>query len=263
MSSRPAAPATALIVGAILLLRTGGAAAQQPAPATSSEVGSTTTAPVSADEARLWRADLAFLAQQLPARHKDAFHRTSREEFDSEVGGLDARIPRLARHEVVAGLQRIIASLHDAHTTVLLGGPGAGFHYLPLELYLFRDGLFVRAAPAEHADLVGARVVRIGGTDVEAAIDSAALYVSHENESWVRQNAPALLRLPELLHAAGITDAPDRASFVVEQEGRTRTVELRPALNQGVRHVAAENQPHRRQAPARSRRHPGRYPRGG
>ncbi len=240
MFDRPYPPFPGLVLGILLLMHGGAVTAQQAMPAHSNAAGHTSTDPVSVDEARQWRADLAFLAENLVARHKSPFHRVSRAQFDAGVRRLDTQIPRLARHQIVAGVQRIVASLRDGHTTMVLGGPGVGFHYLPVELYLYQDGLFVRAAPAERADLVGARIVRIGDTDVEAAIDSVALYVSHENESWVRQNAPALLRMPEVLHAAGITEAPDRTSFVVEQDGGMRTVQLLPA---GVFVVAQHGRP--------------------
>jgi len=218
-------PVFVFIVG--LLLHAGAALAQHAAP-DGAPGHAASTGPVSAEEAARWRTDLAFLAEQLATRHRDAFYRTPRETFEAEVRRLDARIPGLARHEIIAGLQRLTASLLDGHTTLLLGGPQTGFHYLPVDLYLFGDGLFVRAATPEHADLVGARIVRIGRATAEAAVDSAARYVSHENTFWVQQNAPVLLRMPEVLHAMGLTEHPDRVSYVVEQDGRTRTVELRP-----------------------------------
>ena len=48
------------------------------------------------EDAERWRADLASLAEQLSTRHKDAFFRTPREEFESGVRRLHDRIPLLA-----------------------------------------------------------------------------------------------------------------------------------------------------------------------
>lgn len=208
----------------VLLLIVGPpATGQQTAPGAAA-----TSEAVSTEEAERWRSDLAFLAEQLTTVHKDAFFRTPRSGFEREVRRLYERIPHYARHQIVAGLQRVVASLHDGHTSLLLGAHGVDYHYLPVELYAFREGLFITAAAPEHASLAGARVVRIGNATAEAAIDSAGNYVSHENRQWVLQNAPGLLRLPELLHAMGLTDSPERASFTVERGGRTWTELLRP-----------------------------------
>jgi hypothetical protein len=115
----------------------------------------------------------------------------------------------------------------DGHTALAPDlHPRAGFGRLPVELYDFSDGLFIVAADSMHRDLVGARVVRIGAATATAALDSAAHLVSHESPQWARFRGTSFLVVPELLAALGITSDARRATFVVEQEGRQRTVAL-------------------------------------
>jgi hypothetical protein len=40
-----------------------------------------------------WRKDLQYLARELPARHENAFHTVTREQFEKAVAELNAAIP--------------------------------------------------------------------------------------------------------------------------------------------------------------------------
>src|SRR3712207_630202 len=98
-------------------------------------------------EAERWREDLRHMAREMEARHRNLFHTTTRERFEGDVRKLHERIPSLARHQVVVEMARIAASVGDGHTNVApTRDPKIGFRTLPLKLYLFGDGMFVRAA---------------------------------------------------------------------------------------------------------------------
>lgn len=187
----------------------------------------TQQAPVlSRAEVVAWREDLAALARALPAHHKNLFLRLRRADFDRAVRALDRRIPTLARHQVIVGLMRLTALANDAHTTLAFADSQVGFHALPVQFCYFADGLFVRAASAEHRDLVGARVVRLGNVPGDVALDSVAGVIAHENEFWVRAQAPHYLAVPEILQALGLTPNPNGVELVLEQEGQQRVVRL-------------------------------------
>lgn len=50
---------------------------------------------LSPEDAKLWREDLRFLAEELPKRHANLFHTMTREQFETAVKQLDERIPTL------------------------------------------------------------------------------------------------------------------------------------------------------------------------
>lgn len=177
-----------------------------------------------------WRADVRTLGDELPRRHKNAFAKMTRAQWDSAVQRLDARLPQLARHEVIVEIMRLTAMVRDGHTGLNADfEERVRFHRLPIRLYDFADGLFITAADSAHRDLAGARVVRLGRVSVSAALDSAAKVVSAEGENWVRYRAASLLTISEVLHALRLTDDPLKASITVEQNGRERTVTLTAA----------------------------------
>ena len=200
------------------------------APAFAQGVNNTAGGAVSQTEAEKWREDLRHMAREMEARHKNLFHTTTREQFEGAVRRLNERIPALARHQIIVELARIAASVGDGHTNVApTRDPKIGFRTLPFKLYLFEDGLFVRAAERGHADLLGARVLKIGDLAVEEAFARAREIVGRDNEMGVKFFAPLLLAMPEVLHALGLSDGPDAARFTFEKAGRQQTLTLRPS----------------------------------
>jgi hypothetical protein len=176
-----------------------------------------------------WRADLRYLATESVRRHKNAFHTVSRPAFDSAVAELDARIPSLQRHEIIVGMMKIMAMIDDGHTNIYPTRDSVvGFRALPVALYLFSDGLHVRAARTPLAQLVGARVVAIGGQSPDEAYRRARLLVGKDNEQGARFWVPHLLAIPEVLHAIGLAPSPDSARFDLEVNGARRSVWLAP-----------------------------------
>ncbi|HYE15466.1 MAG TPA: hypothetical protein VD968_13570, partial [Pyrinomonadaceae bacterium] len=181
-------------------------------------------------EAEKWREDLRHMAEEMPRRHKNLFHTMTREQFEAAVRGLDARIPSLARHQIIVEMARIAAMVGDGHTNVApTRDPKIGFHAIPLKLYFFADGLFVRSAPREHAELVGARVVKIGGATPEQAVARLRGITGHDNEMGVRFFAPHLLVMPEVLHALGLSEDAGSARILFERKGREEERVLKAA----------------------------------
>jgi len=189
--------------------------------------GIPTADPVSAAEAADWHRDLAQLAHDLVARHGNAFHSTTPEALATRVADLDARVPGLARHEIIVGMQRIAASIGDGHTTVpFLFDRAAGFHALPLRLERYAEGLFVEAGAGELGDVVGSRIVAIGGVPVEEAVERITPLISRDNDIWIRTMAPLYLGVTEVLHALKLSDDPMAATLSIEGPGGSRTVRI-------------------------------------
>jgi hypothetical protein len=185
-----------------------------------------------------WREDLRIMMDELQRRHHNLYHTTTAATLDSAAKALQAGIPALARHEIILGLARIVALVGDGHTNINPTRDAAiGFRTLPVALYLFRDGLYVRAAHRIHADLAGARVLRIGDATADEAYGRVRPYIARDNEMGAKFLAPQLLAIPEVLHATGLAPSADSVLFEVEIGGATRTVWLRPVGPADVTHA--------------------------
>ena len=174
--------------------------------------------------AEQWREDVRFMAMEMQRRHANLFHTVSKEAFDAAVTDLIARIPTLQRNEIVVGMMRIAAMVGDGHTRVdPRKDPKFAFPSLPLKLYLFEDGLYVRAAAPEHAGLVGARIETIGGVPVEEAIRRVRAITSVDNEMGYKPFAALYLNMPDILHALGMSGRRDAALLKLRKEKRSWT----------------------------------------
>jgi tetratricopeptide (TPR) repeat protein len=180
-------------------------------------------------EAEKWREDLRYMAEEMPKRHNNLYHTIRREQFEAAVAQLYERIPKLARHQIIVEMARIVAMVGDGHTGISpTRDPKIGFRSLPIKLYLFKDGLFVRAAEREHAELVGARVLKIGNATVDEAFARAREMIGRDNEMDVKYFAPHLLIMPEVLHALRLIEDMEKVSLIIEQGGKRREIVLGP-----------------------------------
>src|SRR5262245_43919724 len=128
-----------------------------------------------------WREDLRYFASELPKRHKNLYHTTSRERFERAVTELDAAIPSLQDHQVIVRMHQIAATVGDGHTGVHLP---PYFKRYPIALYWFGRELRVIAAASEYQNALGARVVKIGALSIdEAQARILSCFPSAENEN--------------------------------------------------------------------------------
>ena len=177
--------------------------------------------------AEQWREDLRFFDAELRRRHANPFHTVSRERFAAAVAELDSKIPSLQRNEIVVGLMRLAAMIGDGHTRVDPRKDARfGFPSLPLKLYLFEDGLYVRAAAPAQASLVGARIESIGGVPIGEAIRRVSELASRDNEIGPKLYVPLYLGMPDILHALGLSRRRDSAELRLTRGGRSWTATI-------------------------------------
>ena len=172
-----------------------------------------------------WQQDLQHLAKELPARHKNAFHTVSREQFEKSVADLNARIPNLQPHEVIVGLMQIVASVGDAHTE--LSGFGSGFHRFPLNVYWFGKELRVTRIASTYKRGAGARVVQISDLKIDDVARRIDQLVAHENDYWVRLLNAGFTPSAEILHALKIIPDLKAARWTFEDtEGKQFSLDI-------------------------------------
>jgi hypothetical protein len=194
-----------------------------------SPVTAQTATTLDSAEVLRWREDLAFLRTEMPAHHANLFHDMTRAQFDSALSSINARLPIMARQQVIVELQKLDAMVGDGHSSV---GPWRdsviAFHTLPIALYWFDEGIIVRAADSAHESLIGGRIVAINGMPVDSAIARIRPLISHDNEMGVRAFTPFFMVMPEILQATGIVPDMQRIPLTIESDGKPRTVTLAP-----------------------------------
>jgi tetratricopeptide (TPR) repeat protein len=174
-----------------------------------------------------WQADVRFLGEELPKRHRNAFHRIQRAEYETAVKELYDGIPKMSEDEIIVGLMKIVAMIKDGHTSII---PRPFFRsgLYPFKLYLFSDGIFVQKAAPEYAEMVGGKVIKIGHLTAEEAFRTVGRAASADNEMGVRDMTPVMLSIPEILAGFKVVDDKQRLNLVIEKDGKQKTFEIRP-----------------------------------
>ena len=196
--------------------------------------------PPATDRAADWREDLRMLAEELPRRHKNAFHEITRETWEASVAALDKELPTLTDQQALVRFMALVASIGDAHTFVEAQNR---FRRFPLAFRAFSDGVFVVGASPEHEWAIGWSLISIDGTPFEAARDAVAATVSHENPTQTRDGALRMLVTPEVLHATGITRAPDDVTYALERDGERRELTVHAAATDATGQLVSRPAP--------------------
>jgi tetratricopeptide (TPR) repeat protein len=197
--------------------------------------------------ANQWREDLKFLAEKLPQVHRNAFHNITQKQFEDAVEKLDSSIPTMKDHEIIVGFAHLVAMIGDGHSRLSLPldenlfktqshteTPSPHYEHLafghyPIKLYLFSDGLYIKEVTAEWKNILGARIIKIGSSSAEEALETARSIIHYDNEMWFKLLAPSRLVIPEVLHALRLIEDMEKAPFVVElPNGKQSTVYMKP-----------------------------------
>ena len=175
-----------------------------------------------------WRYDLALLARELKRRHYAPFKKTSETEFDALVKKLHEEIPRLKDEQIQVGLMKLARLMGDAHTYLRpTYAQPPDVRAVPIQLYLFTEGVFIIRAAPKYADLVGRQVLRVGGRSIEQVLDALDPVISQDNGMGPKLIGPMMLSSTRTLFGLGLISDPDKMKMTVrDPQGQTRTVTL-------------------------------------
>ncbi|HEX2591426.1 MAG TPA: hypothetical protein VHL34_08010 [Rhizomicrobium sp.] len=179
-----------------------------------------------------WASDLDTLYTQMQAIHPALHHHTSAAAMDAYVASFRKTIPTADWPHYVMGLYRLLALVGDGHTTFFPqpdAGPGFDTRY-PILPRAFADGVYVVAADKAYAGAVGGKIVAIVGHTTADVFQTLTAYWDHENEGWVLNWLPFMLRRPGYLHGADIVSGDIAAPLVVtiEKNGVRHDVSIKP-----------------------------------
>jgi len=178
-----------------------------------------------------WRADVRLLAREIKRRAYAPFALISEEEFDRSVAQLDHDIPGLTDAQILVGMMKLVRHLDDGHAGVR---PPDSRHeskdlsrLLPVDLFLFSEGLFVIAAGPGHEHLLGTAVEKIGRHTVSEATSALDPVIVRDNQQQVTFMVPRFLRYTAVLQGLGIIDDMKKVSLTVRgADGASREVTL-------------------------------------
>jgi hypothetical protein len=185
-----------------------------------------------------WREDLRFLATQMRLKHKSLFHTMTEAEFNQAVEKLDADIPQLNEDQIFVRFLQIMAMVQDGHSgfdTRPIPPPDLKDH-IPVRFVRYADGIYVRAAAPEYADMVAGKVVKVGSSGWWEAIQRVESIESHDPGNKGEQlawSAKTSLNCPRLLYGLGLSQSRESAEFTIEKSGQSHSFTMKASVPLG------------------------------
>lgn len=165
----------------------------------------------SASRLQRWQTDLDFLDRRIRETHWQLFAQVELSKWEGEMKRLRGELGQLEDWQIAMRLMELARLGGSGHTHTLPPFQGEdSFHAADIRLQWFRDGLFVTAAPDDHKNLVGRRVLRIGSGEPEAVLAKVQAIVPHDSPTGLRAFSTLYLTLPEVLMHFGFAKARDK-----------------------------------------------------
>lgn len=175
------------------------------------------------------RAELDRALAQLEAAHPQPFHAVRRAAFVDELEALKDELPGMTADEAMVGLMRLWARLsveRDGHQFAFLA-EGRDEPIVPLRVYEFAEGVFITAAMEGLEELVGSRIVAVGGHPIETVLDALEPLVPRDGPATVRAFRPIYLLKAAVLRGLGLVGDGD-VELEIDDGGHARTVSVAP-----------------------------------
>ena len=167
-----------------------------------------------------WQADLDYLQETVHQEYPFLFKKITQEAWDKKVTNFRASIPSLTEHEIKVGLTRMVSAFGYGHTQIPFSTL-AKDAVLPVNLYHFKDGIYVEGVHKDHLQTLGAKVIAINGLAIEEALTKIRPVVPAENDQYFKGYGLRFLTVPAILHAQGITkNLQQEVSLSLEKDGK-------------------------------------------
>lgn len=152
-----------------------------------------------------WRADIRLLVETAQRVHAGPRRPAHGSAFVRAARTLADRVPSLSDERIAVELQRLLALLGDGHSLLYPApGPRVEFRSLPLDVWLFPDGVVVVAGDGAAERLVGATIEAFGDLATDTVLARLAPYISRDNEIGLLAFPVLYLPLPMFLEAVGV-----------------------------------------------------------
>jgi hypothetical protein len=189
-------------------------------------------------------SDLDSLYRTLIHNHPKLICGKDREQFDSLYSSIRVSYPAYSENQKILEMAKLVASIHDGHTQMGLAFDTANhFHQLPIKLYCYQNGIFIRRAAEEYGQYSGMKVLKIGSLSIDTIVKRALPFVHGENVSAVKDILPSRIIIPEVLNYIGAISSLDSIPIVLEDSMlKIYNVLLRPVSSSvSLEWVSARN----------------------
>ncbi len=177
--------------------------------------------PVVKDEATRsegWNTDIDLYKTAFETIHFDLYRKISKADWEQNIADIKKNVEVLTDDEIVTKIMQLTAKVGDGHTFVRPPLQGSNkLHFYPIQLYQFKEGVYVTAINEKYKEVVGGELTHIDNTPVSTVLDKFKSALSVDNEMGYKENA-YLIMLSEVLHNLKVTKQKTQVSFRFKKE---------------------------------------------
>ena len=163
-----------------------------------------------------WREDLQFAVDTFLPRDR-SFSPEARQQFRIAIAELQRTVDRKTDDQIIVELAKAVALAKNAHTRLYLLRNRSELRRYPIRVWWFADGLYVVRATPEYSELLGTKLLTIGGRSVEQVKrEVAPLFAG--NASWRTYMSAYTMTSPDVLIGLGLSASDGKAE--IEFTGR-------------------------------------------
>ncbi|MGL5149830.1 MAG: peptidase S41 [Clostridium sp.] len=159
-----------------------------------------------------WGSDLDYLRDNLMEKHINLFAYTKKNDFLDKIDTLKASLNELDYEEIKVEISKIVASLRDAHTSLIFTGRS----FLPLKFYYFEDGIYIINTTKKYENLLFKRVEKIENVGIDEVLSDLSSVISHENTQFFKGQSMKYLQIAECLYGLLIIDDVSKINITIE-----------------------------------------------
>lgn len=205
---------------------------------------------------RDWEEDLVYMASnyiddygrisRFPFRieteddviYSDEFFEPELQQYwIEETNAMIRDIPNMTDTELLYRIQKLVATLEDAHATIYL--PESKTFPIGFIPFFRADGFDIRAVvlPRKHEEYLLCKLVEVNGIPLEEVITRLEPYVSYENEYWMLTTMfhyfnDSFVTVEDILVITGIQEKGKPVTYTLEtSDGETVRLEMKSVRN--------------------------------
>ncbi|MBI2427813.1 MAG: hypothetical protein HYV29_03290 [Ignavibacteriales bacterium] len=170
-----------------------------------------------------WRADIDTLLSHMKQQHYVYKTKPLPAALTAKAAELKGSVDRFSDERMALELEKLMYYMHDGHSYVLPFVPNRSqTYYLPVQFYVFEDGVFIIGADVPYTSLIGCKVQTMNGISADSIVKDMQTYIHQDNIYTTKWFAPTFLRFRGLHEMYGLKPSShDVRMELVDRNNRT------------------------------------------
>lgn len=167
-----------------------------------------------------WQSDIDTLLTLMKTQHIVYKSKKLPAGLIKSAETLKKNIDKYSDERMFMELQQLAWYMQDGHSYILPFSPKFSAYYLPVQFYIFSDGVFVIDADDANKELIGKKVLTINTVPIKKLLADMNGYIHQDNKYTVKWFAPTYLRFRSIYERYGLKPGAANVSIKYETDSK-------------------------------------------